>query len=244
MKKILTLLIFMITTIFAFADTIVVNVDEKPEQNDLDFWGLSMNGGIGFYDTNRLNMYDNLSANANNLQAYGWAGELGLFKSAEDDIFDIVESHHLGLAGGRVDCHDKYQWQVDNKLLSASEDASFGNFYFKDLYGVQMNALVISLGAMIGQKVGFDWMTLKGTSALSESFEYKEKRIFLDFVWQPYFSVNIKPWVKLMFSAEYDLPVFRARFVKEAGKDYYGFRWNWFRNDIPSTYSVGFVLFI
>ena len=47
-----------------------------------------------------------------------------------------------------------------------------------------------------------------------------------------------------MLSSEFDLPIIRARFIKNSESRDYDFNLDWFENDVPAIYKAGIVIFL
>lgn len=228
MKKLLVALVLLLSSVFCFAETVVIE-DEKSGSSLFDSKadGVLFSLGDVFYFSNRLD--------ASTLPTWGGIGEVGNFKSDEDGLFDWVESETFGLSFGRVESSGK----KINKSLSADGDAKYGNIFIKDVFGPQLNVAIVSFAFLFGTKAGFDWLKV----STSRNFTYKERNIFFDFVIEPYFSVNVNHMIKIYASTEWDLPLFRARFIKDSDRDVYTFQWDWFGDDVPVSYKVGAVFF-
>lgn len=230
MKKILIALTLLFSAAFCFAETVVI----EDEKGDISVGrnpdGIVLSLGDIFYYSNRLE--------SRYLPTWGFSGEAGHFKSDEDGLFDWVESDTFGLSFGKVDT-DSLSFKNGYSTFTASNDASYGNFYFKNLFGPQLNVAIVSFAFLFGTKAGFDWMKV----STNKDFTYKERRIFADFVLEPYFSVNINRMFKIYASTEWDFSIVRVRFIKDSYYDDYSVKWNWFAGDVPTSYRVGGVFF-
>lgn len=237
MKKIVTLVGLCFACLFAFAETKVLS--EKDNNS-----GLLISGGDLFYFTNRMDEYSNTNRYGDELFANGFSFEVGLFNSDEDGLFDFVTSHSFGFSSGRINTMDNYSWKDSYRSFEAGNDAKFSNFYFKDLFGPQINFFLLSAGVLFGSNIGYDWLKMDA-EALNPTYDYvyKERRIFVDFVIQPYFSVNIRHFVKIYLATEIDLPILRLRFIRDSYYRDYHFSCDFFKDDIPTVYKLGVVLF-
>lgn len=241
MKKIILILLLALASTFAFSETVVLSEDVKEEDNA----GLLITVGDLFYYTNRFDEYKNKNRYADDLYANGFTAEIGMFNSDEDGLFDFVSSHTFGFTAGRVNTEDNYAWNDHSISYYAGNDAKFGNIYFKDMFGPQINFFVLSAGLLFGSNVGFDWLKMDADCNFRKyEYTYKEKRLYFDFAFQPYISFNVKHIVKIVLATEFDFPIVRARFIKDAYYGDYRFRFDWFGNDVPTSYKVGAVLFL
>jgi len=235
MKKILVSLLVLISALYCFAETVVI--DEEFDSDDSNLNALLVNIGDVFYETNRLSL--NGSEYAKRMNDWGINGEIGRFESDEDGLFDWIEANIFGLEFGRVNTANNYVLNHSYATYKATGDAKYGNFYFKDLYGPQLNVSLFSFAFTFGSKSGFDWLKM----SMDKDFTYKENRIFFDFVLEPYFSINLKHTVKVYASTEFDFPILRVRFVKDPYYEDYRVLWDWFKNDVPVSYRVGTIVF-
>lgn len=240
MKKIVFCFALLFTAILGFSETRVLGGDSE-EKNDNS--GLQFSVGDLFYYTERFDAFDDVTRNPTDLYAKGFSLELGFMNSDEDGIFDWVTSNTLGFSSGRVNTEDNYSWIDSNRIFSAGNDAKFHNIFLKNLFGPQINFFILSAGLLFGSNVGFDWLKMSAEGASSRNdYTYKERRIFVDFAFQPYISVNLLHFLKIYLSSEFDFPILRARFIRNCYEDYL-FKFDWFDNDIPINYKVGVVLF-
>ena len=178
------------------------------------------------------------------MYANGFSFEIGLFNSDEDGLFDLVTSHTFGFSSGKINTYNNYSWKDSYTSFKAGNNAKFSNFYFKDMFGPQINFFILSAGVLLGSNIGFDWLKMEADALnIKDDYIYKERRIFLDFAVQPYISVNIKRFAKIYLATELDLPVLRARFIKDSYYRDYHFSLDWFKDDIPTVYKLGVVLF-
>lgn len=220
----------MISTIFCFAETVVIEDEKSGSLFNRNSDGLEVSFGDVFYYSDRFF--------EDTLPTYGFSGEVGHFKSDEDGLFDWVESDTFGLSFGKV---DSYNLPIKNghESFLIKNDAKYGNFYFKNLFGPQLNIAIVSFACTFGSKVGFDWMK----ASTNKDFTYKEKRIFLDFVIEPYVSVNINHMIKIYAATEWDFSILKVRFIKNSYYGDYDAKFKWFENDIPTSYRIGAVFF-
>lgn len=241
MKKVFLGLVLLLSACFAYSETVIL--DEKKDV--VNHAGVLLDFGDVFYYTERLDEFNNTKKNSDDLFANGFTFELGLFNSDEDGLFDFVTSHTFGISGGRINTEGNYSWTERYGSFVAGNDAKFGNFYFKDLFGPQINFFVLSAGLLFGSNVGYDWMKMDANSSVPDyNYTYKENRVFFDFVFQPYIGLNVGHIVKILISSEFDYPIIRARFIKDSIYRDYHFHCDWFGNDIPTVYRIGAVIFI
>lgn len=241
MKKIFFLLLLSLITLNCFAATVIIEEHDEWERKP----GLLVSCGDLFYYTNRLDGYTNEARNYDSIFANGFAFEIGSFNSDEDGLIDFVSSHTFKLNFGELNSKNNFAWKDSFGFYNAGNDAHFGNFSFKDTFGLQVNFFVLSAGFMVGSNVGFDWLKMDANCNEPRfDYTYKERRLFLDFVTEPYISLNILHFMKIYFSTEFDFPVMRARFIRESYDRDYNFVFDFFGNDIPTVYKAGVVLFL
>ena len=231
MKKKLIACVLLISTMLCFAETVVVEDEERDSVLKKDANGLVIELGEVFYNSKRLDSWQ--------LPAWGGSGEIGIFTSDEDGLFDWVKLNTFGLCFGRIDS-DNLAFKNSGNSFVANGDGNYGNFYVKNLSGPQLNLSIVSFAFLFGSKAGFDWLKVGG----NKDFTYKERRIFVEFAVEPYVSVNISRSIKIYASTEGDLPVLRIRFMRNSYYDDYDIRWTCFKNDIPTTYNIGCVFFM
>lgn len=237
MKKQFLVVLLILSTCFIFAKTEVLDVDEV---EDVRKKGFLISGGDTFYYTKRLSMYSDYSSYP--LYSNGFNIELGFFESDEDGFVDYVEYHTFGFSTGIVNTKNNYRWFDNTDICYSLEDAKYNNISTKELYGTQLNIFPFSVGILLGSNFGYDWM--KMNSAFNgREFLYREHRVYLDFVVQPYVSVNIARVVKIFIASDFDFPITRLRFIENSPFRNADFKWDWFSNDIPTTYKAGVVIF-
>lgn len=183
-----------------------------------------------------------------NLNSFNFA--IGCFNSDEDGLFDVVNSHYLGFNKGSVMNKDVEYDYKDYGVIRFTDDTKYHNIYLKDLYGVQANVLCFSFGAIIGTKIGVEWMSSDGFAGkFNCNYSFKEFDIYGNFVPQVYFSLNILKFLKLSLTVDCDLPIIKFRMSKDSydAKDIGdlppNINWYFFEGDIPMTYSVGLTFF-
>lgn len=216
-----------------FAETKVV--DEIKASNS----HFVINLGDTYYGTKRMSDYK--FENSIHLNSNSFTMELGDFSSDEDGLFDWVNFTLLGFGFGKVNSDGNY-FILDSIAFNPESDAKHFNIYGKSTFGLQMNLFIFSLGGTIGSKFGFDHMTQDAVSYANEDFRFTENRVFVDFAVDPYISLNVFNSVKIFFKSDFDLPVFRLRFMNHKRENYKSdtiIKWDWFKNDIPVTYMIG-----
>lgn len=232
MKKIILFTLAIFAAFFCFAKE-----DEK-----VDNKAFVINLGDTFYNTKRLN---DISGISEKLNSNGFTAELGVFGSDEDGLFDVVNFSLFGFGTGKIFDIDDYSWTNDNIFYSKDGDARYYNFYVKSTFGIQMNAIVLSLGVTTGPKIGFDAMHMDVDSSRDRNVVFHENRLFFDWVVNPYVSLNFKK-VKVFAKTDFDFPVLRVNFDYYKGNHYKSetkIDWDWFKNDIPISYMVGCAIF-
>lgn len=238
MKK-LFLITLLLTTITSFGFTRTRVIEDEKYSSD----AIQINLGGTFYGSNRL--YDYPSPKSGLLNSSSFTAEIGTFSSDEDGLIDFVSSNLFGFSTGKVDSYG-YEFYRNSVYFDSTEDAKYFNFYGKNLFGVQLNLFAISFGTTIGPKYGFDRMKQVAYSEFNERFKFAENRIFLDFVLNPYVSVNLFHTVKFFLMADFDYPIFRIRFIDHTRENYKSdvvFKWDWFKNDVPVSYMAGVAVF-
>ena len=239
MKKLLFITLAAFIAFNCFAETRVVE-----ESDDYSDSALILNFGDTYYNTNRLSVYNNI--HDIDLNSNGFTVEIGRFKSDEDGLFDFVSTDLLGFSAGKINSENNYSWRDNNNLFDATSNARHYTIFGKETFGLQANVFMFSFGCTFGPKYGFDWMKMNAYSPRFRNYVYHENRLFLDFVVDPYISLNLKKRVKIFLKSDFDLPIFRARFVyseNEGSKSGTTFSWDWFKNDVPTTFMIGCAVF-
>jgi len=237
MKKLLFASVLLFLAGLCFAKTNVI------EDEDENLGSFEINIGGTYYGTNRLSDFATLKPRTFNSSSFTM--EFGIFKSDEDGLFDLVSANFFGFGVGKV-YSDGFNFYKDSTNFVSYENAKHWNIYGKDLFGLQVNLFAFSVGTMIGPKYGFDRMKQTAYSEFNNQYKFAENRIFLDFVLDPYVSVNLFHTVKIFLKSDIDLPVFRIRFMDYSSNGYKSdtiFKWDWFKNDIPVSYMAGVAVF-
>lgn len=235
MKRLILASILLLSGL-CFAKTTVIEDNQSSDS-------LEINIGGTYYGSNRFS--DFTAPKSITLNTSSFNLEIGIFKSDEDGLIDLVSGNFFGFGIGEV-LSDGYNFYDDSIGFVSTENARQWNIYGKDLFGLQVNILSLSVGFMCGPKYGFDRMTQTALSVYNERYKYAENRIFLDFCLDPYISVNIFHTVKIFFKSDFDLPIIRLRFLNHTNEGYKSdtiFKWDWFKNDIPVSYMAGVAVF-
>lgn len=232
MKKIILTTLLLLSFGLCFAETKVIEEGKNPDN-------FVINIGEINYGTKHLSTIS--VPNDRELRNDSFNLEIGFFNSDEDGLLDLVSFSLFGFSCGRISSDDfRYYWDGEN--LFPTDNAWNFNIYGKDTLGLQVNLLAFSLGTTIGPKYGYDRTSQKLENIAGEDFKFTENRLFLDFVVDPYVSVNIMHTVKIFLKSDFDFPVFRLRFLnyeREYKSSDSDIRCDWFKNDIPITYMIG-----
>lgn len=242
MKRFFTVLAFISFAGFCSATEIL---DNDWDTSTAEKSGLYLEAGYSNYVTHRLDFdHYNITDNAQPTRAFGFSGEIGTFKSPEDNLVDFVELSTFGLAHGRMGTNGKYSWLNDGEKYTADADAIYTDIYLKYIGGPQINFGLFSVGGMLGTRLGFNWMEMSTLNSKNDINKYKDNKVYFDMVLMPYVSANIADIAKLMLGADFLVPIVRARFIKEPKTEDYIFHISWFKNDLPVTFRAGIVIFV
>lgn len=230
MKKFFTIIALFFTATICFA-----NEEENSKKTGLSFLFGDMVGYSNDYSAN-LNSFD---------------FAFGSWKSDEDGLFDITQSFYLGFNKGKIFNYGiTYRYPDTN--ICFTQDTKYHSIFLKDSIGLQANLLCFSFGAMVGTKVGVEWLKSYGYAQQYDCQYYlKEFNIYADFVPNVYCSLNLLSFLKISLMVDCELPFIKCRFISDefekngdtfqAYAPYFDF--NCFEGDIPFTYSVTVTLF-
>ena len=216
MKKLFTLIILLLSTTFAFS---AVYYSESTYDSEEEVESEKSSSGFKLYfaDTycNPSIRLQSLKPNGDNLATNGFTMELGKFNSDEDGLIDIISDSLFGMQFGSTNISSNSSFSVNygTKSYYPLDDGFFCTFYAKEDVGVQLNLLLVSFGATIGMRAGYDFFHYSGWTVDRRNIvDIFENTFYADIVNGVYASLNLG---KLKFMCTFDvamLPIVNVNF--------------------------------
>ncbi len=194
MKKVYLLFILMVLSAFA------VFAEEDDDEDEHSGVVISL---ASTYCNPSVRL-DSFNYSNNSFDTLGFAAEAGFFNSDEDGLIDIITDNVLGVKFGTAFTDGEAAFSYDGYTFAADADAKYGSIYSRDDIGIQLNLFLLSFGATIGLRGGYDLLYQSAALAFGNPLSIYENTFFLDFVTGSYVAVNLGSNLKLMFNFNID----------------------------------------